>query len=481
MSLQPNNNRASLLAGLRTGGVRSTSNTIPHTAAPGGSFQIPRFASGNYNGYDEESMDDGSDMLGQNLNLGPPRRQSMPMTAGAVDASMFQQQQLAQQQMMMRQAASQRGQNGYPSMDFQAQAQMQLQMQQMQMQMQMMAIQQQQQYQAQLAAVQQQSSRNNLTANRRMDQPLTAGPTQTSFAQRLRNEVGSGAKPVSDDPGPVPMTAALGGKFGSRSLPTGLNPNASAFVGRAGSDSDDPYSRPSVPATPLYGSTTVISGGTSLGGTAAPSASQATAQVTPSKSDTAISWRRGSTPAAVKPVPIRSLPIVTVQVASPITEDTPPTAGLFARSRPQPLRFSPPTALGELLIDRSSTEDPAVAHANAEGYSPSGSNPPSPGNSDSSQDDPSKRGYDGIGNGRPVAIPRANASSQQSHGGSPNSLPSNRMPSYPIRQPRGPPAGAEDLGQKNFASRIRRKAVGGLGSLVDRARERREGSEIAVY
>jgi hypothetical protein len=37
------------------------------------------------------------------------------------------------------------------------------------------------------------------------------------------------------------------------------------------------------------------------------------------------------------------------------------------------------------------------------------------------------------------------------------------------------------LGQKNFASRIRRKAVGGLGSLVDRARERREGSEIAVY
>lgn len=479
MSLQPNNTRASLLSGLRTGGVRSTSNTIPHTAAPGGSFQIPRFASGNYNGYDEESMDDGADMLGQGLNLGPARRQSMPMTASAVDASMFQQQQLAQQQMMMRQAAAQRGHNGYPSMDFQAQAQMQLQMQQMQMQMQMMAIQQQQQYQAQLAAAQQQTPRNNLNASRRMEQPLTAGPTQTAFAQRLRSE-GSGAKPTSDDPGPVPMTAALGGKFGSRSLPAGLNPNASAFVGRGGVDSDDPYSRPSVPATPLYGSTTVISGGTSLGGLAGAAAAQPAVQVTPSKSDTAISWRRGSTPAAVKPVPARSLPIVTVQVASPITEDTPPTAGLFNKSRPQPLRFSPPTALGELMIDRTTTDEP-TATASGDEYSPVGSNPPSPGNSDSSRDDPSKRGYDGVGIGRPVPIPRANASNQQPHGGSPSSLPNNRMPSYPIRQPRGPPSGAEDLGQKNFASRIRRKAVGGLGSLVDRARERREGSEIAVY
>jgi hypothetical protein len=34
------NNRASLLAGLRTGGVRSTSLTVPHTAAPAASFNI---------------------------------------------------------------------------------------------------------------------------------------------------------------------------------------------------------------------------------------------------------------------------------------------------------------------------------------------------------------------------------------------------------------------------------------------------------
>lgn len=39
------NNRASLLAGLRTGGVRSTSLTVPHTAAPAASFNISHFLS----------------------------------------------------------------------------------------------------------------------------------------------------------------------------------------------------------------------------------------------------------------------------------------------------------------------------------------------------------------------------------------------------------------------------------------------------
>ena len=43
---QAPNPRASLLSGLRTGGVRSASGPManaPHTAAPGGGFQIPRF------------------------------------------------------------------------------------------------------------------------------------------------------------------------------------------------------------------------------------------------------------------------------------------------------------------------------------------------------------------------------------------------------------------------------------------------------
>ena len=48
-----------------------------------------------------------------------------------------------------------------------------------------------------------------------------------------------------------------------------------------------------------------------------------------------------------------------------------------------------------------------------------------------------------------------------------------RLVSTPVRQPRGPPSGAEELGPKNFATRIRRKAIGGLGALMG-ARERRE-------
>jgi hypothetical protein len=39
--------------------------------------------------------------------------------------------------------------------------------------------------------------------------------------------------------------------------------------------------------------------------------------------------------------------------------------------------------------------------------------------------------------------------------------------------PRGPPSGTEELGPKNFATRIRHKAIGGLQVLLD-ARERRE-------
>ena len=38
------NSRASLLAGLRTGGVRSVSGPVPHTASPAGTFNVPRYA-----------------------------------------------------------------------------------------------------------------------------------------------------------------------------------------------------------------------------------------------------------------------------------------------------------------------------------------------------------------------------------------------------------------------------------------------------
>jgi hypothetical protein len=81
--------RASLLAGLRTGGVRSASMTgMPHTAAPGASFNIPsRYASA---AYDQQAIgeedDQLSDMFSHNMyiNTQPQRVYQTPNTA-AVD------------------------------------------------------------------------------------------------------------------------------------------------------------------------------------------------------------------------------------------------------------------------------------------------------------------------------------------------------------------------------------------------------------
>ena len=54
------NPRASLLAGLRTGGVRSSSGPVPHTAAPAGTFNIPRIVTPNQedNYYPPEEEDE---------------------------------------------------------------------------------------------------------------------------------------------------------------------------------------------------------------------------------------------------------------------------------------------------------------------------------------------------------------------------------------------------------------------------------------
>lgn len=80
------NPRASLLAGLRTGGVRSTSASIPHTAAPGGSFNVPRFASQHHSSPFPE--DDEEDQLvelpQQNVFVNHYAGNRAPMTA-AVD------------------------------------------------------------------------------------------------------------------------------------------------------------------------------------------------------------------------------------------------------------------------------------------------------------------------------------------------------------------------------------------------------------
>lgn len=76
--------RASLLAGLRTGGVRSG---VPHTASPGGSFNIPsRFASATYNHQSFGEEDDQlSDMLSHNMYINPQQRVYQPPITAAVD------------------------------------------------------------------------------------------------------------------------------------------------------------------------------------------------------------------------------------------------------------------------------------------------------------------------------------------------------------------------------------------------------------
>jgi len=92
--------------------------------------------------------------------------------------------------------------------------------------------------------------------------------------------------------------------------------------------------------------------------------------------------------------------------------------------------------------------------------------PPSSASGDiplSPREEAAKKLYEGLGIGRPLP------------GAAPQAPPvvSLRMASQPLRQPRGPPSGADELGPKNFATRIRRKAIGGLGVLMG-ARERRE-------
>jgi hypothetical protein len=86
----------------------------------------------------------------------------------------------------------------------------------------------------------------------------------------------------------------------------------------------------------------------------------------------------------------------------------------------------------------------------------------------SPREEASKKLYEGLG------IGRLNSASPDEQQYPTVSVTSHRVVSQPTRQPRGPPSGADELGPKNFATRIRRKAIGGL---MD-ARERREVVEV---
>jgi hypothetical protein len=89
--------RASLLSSLRTGGVRSASMAgMPHTAAPGASFNIPSRYSAAYNQQSVVEEDDQlSDLLSQNMYFNAQQRPYQFPNTATVDGSvnMFAQQQ----------------------------------------------------------------------------------------------------------------------------------------------------------------------------------------------------------------------------------------------------------------------------------------------------------------------------------------------------------------------------------------------------
>ncbi|KAJ7431321.1 hypothetical protein B0H11DRAFT_2262192 [Mycena galericulata] len=463
------NPRASLLSGLRTGGVRSTSATVPHTAAPGGSFNVPRFASQLHSSvFPEEDDDQIAQLPAQDVfahHSGP----RMPMTA-AVDGpdNRFTQQQ--QRGMNPNSAPFSPAFLSQPSQQAQQAQTQAFQMQMMQLEIMKMQTIQAQQYQAQLIAAQlqqQQFQQQQVQQSPRrvsFNPPATAGPLNSSFDLRsvtlnaqMRRAAQNNA--VNEQ---VPMTAALGGKFGSRTNGVSGSP-----VSRFASEDYDEMSLPPTPHT----TTTVISGGTSLG---SPNVSS-TPNGTPSKSDSASTWRRGGNNNSVLSGNNRS---PSVKVTPPPAErrlSPPPIASPtpIGKARPQPLRFSVVASqpMPAVAIDTAEGDNDEVeVEVDSSGSSKSASNPTTP-HSSSSNDTPlspreeaSKKLYEGLGIGRPASA----VTEQQLV-----LVPGHRMASQPVRQPRGPPSGADELGPKNFATRIRRQAIGGLGMLMN-SRERRE-------
>ncbi|TFK27082.1 hypothetical protein FA15DRAFT_587271 [Coprinopsis marcescibilis] len=483
MSVQNSNNRASLLAGLRTGGVRSSSHNVPHTAALTGSFNISRAPSYSNPAYfpEEEEEDQIAEMPQQHMHA-----RGFPMTA-AVDGpnNRFSHQ---QQGRMMNPNSVPFTPNFVPGMAQNAGSQNAMQMQMLQLEMlriqQALQAQQAQQFQAEMMAQaqrQQQQQQMQMQAQARerrtslgMNPPATAGPMTNSFDLRataisaqmrranvdqLRSQLGvSGG---AEDQ--VPMTAALGGRFGSRSVSLNMPTEAYSQV---------------PPPTP---STTVISGGTSLGAPPTPA---------PSKSDSASSWRRGGNNNSVLSGN-RAVTNPSVKITPPPgeTQRVSPPPGLTASAsvgsvnatagpkfRPQPLRFSPAVAQHVPAVTIDTTDEETDADTQSSGSSVKSSSPTTPRSSSSNdmplspREEASKKLYEGLGIGRPVSANQTDTQTQH-YSGIP--VVNHRMVSQPTRQPRGPPSGTEELGPKNFATRIRRKAIGGLGVLMD-ARERRE-------
>jgi len=455
------NPRASLLAGLRTGGVRSTSTpsaNVPHTAA---TFNFPRFASQNGQLFLQEEEPD------EQAVEGPSHNVFTGAATAAVDgpSNSFTQQQRG----MNPNSAPFSPAFQTPSAQVQAQA---LQMQMMQLEIIRLQSIQAQQYQAELLAqAQRQQQAQGRRASLNFTPPATAGPLSNNFdlrtatmrrasqAEQLKSQLGLSAVDNS-----FPMSASPVGKFTSRSL------SSSGLSRSVAEENDDSASL--LPPTP---NSTTISGGTFLGNPASnniSSTSVATTPVTsnaPSKSESAVSWRRGGNNNSVLSGNNRAVTSPSVKITPPPGERVSPPLGPITKTRPVPLRFSLAASqpLPAVAIDTTDSADADDAESSSSSKSASNSSPTTPRSSSSSdmplspREEAAKKLYEGLGIGRPAPAPQAPL------------VVSHRMASQPMRQPRGPPSGADELGPKNFATRIRRKAIGGLGVLMG-ARERRE-------
>ncbi|KIL68309.1 hypothetical protein M378DRAFT_72315 [Amanita muscaria Koide BX008] len=409
------NSRASLLAGLRTGGVRSPSASAP---PPSVSFNIPPF-----------------------LQDDPPlnKHNHIPLNPNSVPFS----------------PAHFNNQSVMPQHQLQSQA-IQLQL----LQLEMMRIQSQalqaQQVQAELMAQAQRQQAQPQVRERRtsFNPPATAAPHITAFdlrsatlsaqmrranqTEQLKAQLGLPSAQAEDQ---VPMTAALGGRFGGR---VSNPPNS---LSRYVIEEPEQY----VDASPKLSLTN-----SSL----------------PSRSDQAANWRRGGSYRAV------SSPAFKITPPQADNQRSSPSPPMTARGRPQPLHITPAASQPLLMVTVVDTteEDEAEATSPSAGsasFRSDTSSPITPPSHLSPREEATKKLYEGLGIGRP--LPSATFQPQQHIHPTTN----HRLVSHPMRQPRGPPSGADELGPKNFATRIRRQAIGGLGMLMG-ARERRE-SFIEAY
>lgn len=252
------------------------------------------------------------------------------------------------------------------------------------------------------------------------------------------------------------MTAALDGRFGSRKT------------------HEDDVQELSIPSTPNR--TTVISGGTVLGSPMSNNINTSS-PTGPSKSDSAVSWRRGGknnsvlrTTSMTTPPSVKITPPPGEGPADSVTH----SSSGNTKSRPQPLRFNVAVSQPLPVIAIDSFEVDAD-DASSSGSSRSGGSPRTPSSHEmpplSPREEATKRLYEGLGIGRPAPSPSAVSVPQP-----PQAAPIKAV-SQLLRQPKGPPSGADELGPKNFATRIRRKAIGGLSGLL----ETRERRDIEVY